>query len=169
MSRSTIRPPVLVLGIGDILLRDKGIGVRIIEALREFVLPDTIELVDGGTAGAGLLDVVSDRRKIVVIDAMDVDLEPGTILRLGLEDLAAPTSPVSLHEVGLVETFAMARRLGSAPQEVVVFGIAPKEIRPCDRLSDVLAARVPTIVRQVLAELLTSGHSASPEAPRDTR
>jgi hydrogenase maturation protease len=119
-----------------------------------YLLPDTIELLDGGTAGADLLDVISDRRKVIVIDAMDADLEPGSVLRLVLDDLAGGQSAaVSLHEIGLVETFAMARHLGSSPDEVVVIGIKPKEIRPSDQLSPELTACMPAIVKQVIAEL----------------
>jgi len=148
------RPPVLVLGIGNILLRDEGIGVHVVEALREYLLPESIELVDGGTTGADLLDVISDRRKVVVIDAMNADLEPGSLLRLSLDDLVAGQSAaVSLHEIGLVETFTMARHLRSAPDEVVVIGVKPKEIRPSTQLSPELAAIVPVIVKQVIAEL----------------
>ena len=148
------RPPVLVLGIGNILLRDEGIGVRVIEALREYLLPNTIELVDGGTAGADLLDVISDRHKVIVIDAVDADVEPGSTLRLSLDDLVAgQTAAVSLHEIGLVETFAMARHLGSAPGEVVIIGIQPKEIIASDQLSPEISACVPAIVKQVIEEL----------------
>lgn len=148
------RAPILVLGIGNILLRDEGIGVRVVEQLREYLLPDTIELVDGGTAGADLLDVISDRRKVIVIDAMDADVEPGSVLRLTPDDLAAGQSAaVSLHEIGLLQTFAMARHLGSAPGEVVIIGIQPKEIIASDQLSPELTACVPTIAKQVIEEL----------------
>lgn len=154
MSDHADRAPVLVLGIGNILLRDEGIGVRVVEALREYLLPDTIELVDGGTAGADLLDVISDRRKVIVIDAMDADVEPGSTLRLSLDDLVAgQTAAVSLHEIGLLEIFAMARHLGSAPHNVVIIGVKPKEIRPSDQLSPELDALLPLIVSQVIEEL----------------
>jgi hydrogenase maturation protease len=159
VSECVNRPQVLVLGIGNTLLRDEGVGVRVIEALCEYLLPDTIELVDGGTAGADLLDIISDRRKVIVVDAMDADLEPGSVLRLTLDDLVAGQTPaISLHEIGLLETFAMARHLGSAPQEVVIIGVKPKEIHPSDELSPELAACVPAIVKQVIAELPLCDH-----------
>ena len=63
------RAPILILGIGNILLRDEGVGVRVVEALRGRALPDTVELVDGGTGGADLLEVVADRRVVIVVDA----------------------------------------------------------------------------------------------------
>ncbi len=154
MSSPETRPPILILGIGNILLRDEGVGVRVIEAMGDMTLPPEVELVDGGTAGADLLDVIADRRKVIVIDAMNADVEPGTILRLGVEDLAAPASPdVSLHEIGLLESLSMARHLGCAPQEVVIFGVRPAEVRPGDTLSDSLVAALPRIIALINEEL----------------
>ena len=109
-------------------------------------------------AGADLLDVISDRQKVIVIDAMDADLEPGSVLRLTLDDLATARTPaVSLHEIGLIETFAMACHLGSAPQEVVIIGVKTKETHPSDQLSPELVACMPAIVKQVIAELPLCG------------
>ena len=148
------RAPILVLGIGNILLRDEGVGVRVIEAMQGMDLPPGVELVDGGTAGADLLDIIADRCKVIVIDAMDADLEPGTILRLGIDDLANPVDPgLSLHEIGLLETLAMTRHLGCAPGEVVVFGVKPAEVRPGDTLTPTMTAAVPRIVALVRREL----------------
>ena len=64
-------PPVLVLGIGNILLRDEGVGVRVIEALGSHKLPAGVERADGGTAGADLVDLLADRRKVIVVDAIE--------------------------------------------------------------------------------------------------
>jgi hydrogenase maturation protease len=154
MSSMENRAPTLVLGIGNILLRDEGVGVRVIEAMREMALPSWVELVDGGTAGADLLDIIADRRKVIVIDAMDADAEPGTILRLEIGDLAGPENPdVSLHEIGLLETLAMTRHLGCSPQEVVVFGVKPAEVCPGDTLTGSMVAALPRIVALVQNEL----------------
>jgi len=75
------RTPILVLGIGNILLRDEGIGVRVIEALGQQQLPAQVELVDGGTAGADLLDILSDRQVVIIVDAAVFDAPPGTLLK----------------------------------------------------------------------------------------
>jgi hydrogenase maturation protease len=154
MSSPENRAPILVLGIGNILLRDEGVGVRAIEAMRTLNLPPEVELVDGGTGGADLLDIVCDRRKVIVVDAMDAGATPGTILRLAVKDLADADRPgISLHEIGLLETLAMARHLASAPAEVCVFGIQPGEIGPGDTLTEVMLAAIPTVIEMVLAEL----------------
>jgi hydrogenase maturation protease len=144
---------VLILGVGNILLRDEGVGVRVVEAMQCADLPSEVEVFDGGTAGIDLLDVLADRRKVVVVDAMDGDVEPGTVMRLTPEDLL-PTSGqgVSLHEMSLMETLAVAQRMGIAPQEVVILGIKPQELGWGLELSPVVAGVVPRVVELAWAE-----------------
>jgi hydrogenase maturation protease len=145
--------PVLILGIGNILLRDEGIGVRVIEAMRDVPLPEGVEILDGGTSGADLIDEIADRRKLIVIDAVKTDVEPAAIFRFTDKDLLARTEgTVSLHEFGLVETLLAAKHLGCAPQEVVIYGIQPKEISSGLNLSAEIAAVVPEVIRLVLEE-----------------
>ena len=75
---------VLVLGIGNILLKDEGVGVRLIEAVdQEFVIPEGVELLDGGTAGIELLDHISQRELLVIVDAMRNGHPAGTVYRVG--------------------------------------------------------------------------------------
>ena len=153
--RTCARPcPVLVLGLGNILLRDEGVGVRVIEAMERLELPASVELFDGATAGLDLLDALAERRKVIVVDAIDGDCEPGTVLRLGPEDVL-PQGGVgaSLHEIGLMETLAAARELGIAPQEVVILGVKPKDVRYGLALSPEVGGLVTRIVDRVMAEL----------------
>ncbi len=146
--------PTLIMGIGNILLRDEGLGVRVVEAMQQFDLPDGVELVDAGTAGADLVEVIADRGKVIVIDAIEAGAEPGTIVRLAAEDLMPDDgASISLHQLGLVESLRMAQQLGCAPGEVVVFGVQPGEIRAGLELSPAVAAVVPAVVEAVLAEL----------------
>lgn len=154
MSESQGRRPVLVLGIGNILLHDEGVGVRVIEKMREMDLPDDVELVDGGTAGADLLDVLAERRKVIVIDAVQADCEPGTVLRLTADDLVRPDKVgMSLHELGLGEALTMTRQLGCEPKDVVVFGIKPKIIGCGLELSEVVTASVAKVIKLILGEI----------------
>lgn len=154
MSHPHGRRQILVLGIGNILLRDEGVGVRVIEQMQEMRLPDDVELVDGGTAGADLLDVLADRKKVIVIDAVQADCEPGTVLRFTADDLVRPDGVgVSLHELGLGEALTMTRQLGCAPENVVVFGIKPKATACGLELSDEIAALIPNVIKLVLEEI----------------
>jgi len=154
MSAACSRCPILVLGIGNILLRDEGVGVRAIEQMQKMHLPDDVELVDGGTAGADLLDVLSDRRKVIVIDAVQADCEPGTVLRFSADDLVHPDGVgMSLHELGLGEALTMTKQLGCAPEDVLVFGIRPKDIRCGLELSGEVEASVSKVIEFVLEEI----------------
>ncbi len=154
MSGSYEREPILVLGIGNILLRDEGIGVRVIEAMQKMHLPDNVELFDGGTTGVDLLDVLADRDKVIVIDAVQADCEPATVLRFTADDLVRPDrADISLHELGLGETVTMTRQLGCAPKDIVVLGIRTEQLGPGLELSDKIAKLVPKVVELVLTEI----------------
>jgi hydrogenase maturation protease len=146
--------PKLILGVGNILLRDEGVGVRVIERMRDLALPADVELADGGTSGADLVDVLADRERVVVVDAVAADAEPGTVLRFSGDELVGQSVvPISLHQFGLVDSLLMARQLGCAPKEVIVFGIKPKDISPGLELSDKIEALVPKVIELVLAEI----------------
>jgi len=166
--------PRLILGVGNILLRDEGVGVHVVQAIEaqvaagDLALPEGVEVVDGGTLGLDLVDLMENRRKVVVVDAVEADAAPATVLRFTAEDLArlrqgeAPlrrgearrqAADLSLHQVGLFEALAMARYLGRAPQEVIIFGIVPKDMSPGLELSAEVAAVVPEVIRRVLAEI----------------
>lgn len=154
--------PVLVLGIGNILLRDEGIGVRVVEVLRSQDLPGTVELADGGTGGANLIELLAGRSKVIVVDAMDAGAVPGTIRRLTPAELAPADRPhCSLHEFGLLETLHFAKHLGCAPAEVVIIGVQPATLEPGLGLSRELTAVVPRVVEAVYRELALSGPAAS--------
>ena len=152
--------PILVLGIGNILLKDEGVGVHAVRDLTARAergrpaLPDGVELYDGGTFGIDLLDTLANRRKVIVIDAVRADAAPGTVLRFTAADLAQrEEADLSLHQVGLCETLAMARQLGCAPEEVVIFGIVPATLEAGLEVSPQVAAVMPKVVELVLAEL----------------
>lgn len=152
--------PYLVLGIGNLLLKDEGVGVHVVQAIEaqvaagDLALPDGVEVCDGGTLGLDLVDLVENRRKVVVVDALDADAAPATVLRFTAEDLVRrQAADLSLHQVGLFEALALARYLSRAPQEVVIFGIVPKDMSPGLELSAEVAAVVPEVVKRVLAEI----------------
>lgn len=146
-------PPVLIVGIGNILLRDEGVGVRAIEAMRALTLPEGVEIVDGGTSGADLIDIIANRRKLIVIDAVDAVAQAGAVFRFQAGEWMEQGYPnLSLHQLGLVETLAMAALLGCAPEQVVIFGIKPKEVSPGLELSEEVRSRIPLLIELVLAE-----------------
>jgi hydrogenase maturation protease len=145
--------PILILGIGNILLKDEGVGVRVVEAMQQMELGPDIEAIDGGTGGADLLAIIANRRKLIVIDAADADVEPGTVLKLGADDLANQSKEsISLHEFGLAETLFAAAQLKCSPKEVVILGVKPFEVAYGTELTPPIAAIIPRVVNLALAE-----------------
>lgn len=148
------RAPTLVLGIGNILLADDGVGVRAIEALRRTAVPAGVDVVDGGTAGADLLDILAERQKVIVVDAVDVGAQPGTVVRLSPEDLGSVGDRgISLHEVGLAQALAMVELLGIGPRKAIILGVQVESISCGLHLSRPVAEAMSKIVGQVLREV----------------
>jgi hydrogenase maturation protease len=126
------RAPVLVLGLGNPLLGDDGAGLRILEELSRDAgrWREAVELVDGGTQGLALLGWLSRRPAVVVLDAIALGAEPGSVHVLREADLARLHASRSgtAHESSALELLATARLLGEAPGEVVVVGVEPGEV-----------------------------------------
>jgi hydrogenase maturation protease len=146
------RQEVLLLGIGNLLLGDDGVGVHAVRRLAEQELPPGVEMLDGGTSGADLIDHLEGRSKVVVIDAAAGDEPPGTIYRCEASDLLGTERALSLHEFGLVDSLRMAAQLGCAPRRVVVFGVQPAVLAPGMDLSPAVAAALPRVLELALAE-----------------
>jgi hydrogenase maturation protease len=141
-----------VVGVGNVLLQDEGIGVHVIRSLREMTLPN-VELVDGGTS-PDVLTCLEATDRLIIVDAAETGGPPGSIYRLRPEDLAGNTSDFSLHELGVPESLQMMQLMGNYPGEVIIIGIQPKEISWGMELTPELAARLPeivTVVREVIS------------------
>jgi hydrogenase maturation protease len=146
-------PPILVLGVGNLLLGDEGVGVHVVQALRSHEIPANIELMDAGTGSLELLGLMADRNKVIIIDAVEGGGGPGAIYRFTPADISEEAhNPLSLHQVSLLDTLAMAEVAGCAPKEVIIFGIEPKNIGWRTELSPEVAAAVPKVIGLVLVE-----------------
>ena len=136
----------LILGIGNLLLSDEGVGVHAVRKLAERELPAGVDVLDGGTSGADLIDSLADRPRIVVIDAASGDGPPGTIYRCEARDLMEQEHALSLHEFGLVDSLRMAEQLGCAPRRVIVLGVQPATLAPGMELSPAVASVLPNVI-----------------------
>ena len=155
-----VRPSTLVLGVGNILLRDEGVGVHVVEALKGQDSPPDVEVLDGGTASLELLNIMANRDRVIVIDAVEGGGEPGTIYRFTTDDIRYHSVTfTSLHQISLLETLTDARYLGIAPKTVIVLGVEPKGLSWGLDMTAEVAAVVPRVVELVLAELGGSGLS----------
>lgn len=154
----------LVLGIGNVLLRDEGVGVvvaRRIEAAREsgdMVIPPDTRVVDGGTLGLDLLPMIEDADQVVMIDAVDLGQAPGTVSVLRDETVqAALSGHVSPHQIGVGDLVAAARLMGIMPPRLTLVGIQPGEIAIGLELTEPVAAAVDVAIDLVRRELAPAG------------
>lgn len=143
-----------VIGLGNILLSDEGIGVHVVSALAVRTDFPGIEFVDGGVAGAALLHHMEGAPRVVVVDAVNAPLPPGTVVRLSPGDLGRAGGPAaSLHDVTLADAIDMMRLRGTLPQ-IRIVGIVPADVETWRiGLSDPLAAAFDGIVEKVAAEI----------------
>ena len=143
---------VLILGIGNLLLSDEGVGVHAIHCLAKRELPPGVDILDGGTSGTDLVDHLEGRTRVIVIDAAAGDGPPGTVYRCEARDLLEQEGSLSLHEFGLADSLHMAEQLGCAPQRVIVLGVQPATMEPGLELSPEVAAALPGLIKLALAE-----------------
>jgi hydrogenase maturation protease len=148
-----ITPRIVVIGVGNLLMKDEGVGIHAIQALQEIDLPPDVKLVDGGTSP----DLISYTRagdKIIIIDAARAGSKPGAIYRFRPEDIAAGKGAlISTHEMGVVENLNLMDLSGNAPAEVIIIGIEPAEIDWGTELSPLLQKKMPAIISVVLKEI----------------
>jgi hydrogenase maturation protease len=147
------------MGVGNPMMRDEGAGPRTVEIImRSFDFPDNVEVVDCGTMGYTILDVLRDVDQLIVIDALrDPDLEPGTVVRLEPSDFASSQVMHSLHDIRLPEVLQAAALIGRAPNTVAI-GIQIESIEEWVlELSKPVEEALPVAVAAVLEELSALG------------
>ena len=143
---------ILVVGMGNLIYRDEGIGVHIIREMEKMKLPSHIELLDIGTSTMDLISYMKEVKKLIVIDAMRAGGKPGTIYKCKPEDLLPKDEgPISLHEIGLLETLNMTKKLGMEIETVIV-GVEPEIIDWGTELTKAVKNKIPLIIKAVLKE-----------------
>ena len=143
----------IIIGIGNLILRDEGVGVHAVRELEKRDLPAHVKVIDGGTYLMDLLNVIQEAERIIVIDALQGGGAPGTVYRVTPEDLMAETErTLSLHQVGLLEVLGVVRQLGGEPHAVII-GVEPKEISWGMELTSEVEAKLPRVIDAVFEEL----------------
>jgi hydrogenase maturation protease len=146
-------PRIVVIGVGNLLLKDEGVGIHAVKSLQEIDLPPGIRLIDGGTS-PDLIAFTRAGDKLIIVDAAKAGGEPGAIYRFRPEDLADEKGILtSAHELGVSENLRLMSLTGNEPGETVIIGIEPKEIDWGTELSAVLQQKLPEIVRVILKEM----------------
>jgi len=145
---------IRIIGVGNPLMGDDGVGIAVVERLQQETLPAGVEVVDGGTGGLTLLDLMAGADRVILVDAVETGRPPGTVIRLAGADLMLPEQApaFSLHETALPSVFALGRELGVLPRSLVLFGVQPASVERRMGLSPAVAAAVAEVAGRVLAE-----------------
>lgn len=149
----------VVLGIGNTILSDEGIGVRAAEALREhYELPGNVEVIDGGTAGMELLGPLTGTDLLVVLDAVKAGRPPGTLVRMSGRDVPVFfRAKLSPHQVSLCDVLAGLEFSADLPKEIVLIGVEPASLELGLELTPTVAAKIPQVLGMAVAELAARG------------
>jgi hydrogenase maturation protease len=158
--------PTLVVGLGNPLMTDDGIGLAALERLRAAWSPGPesgVELVDGGTWGLFLLPEIERAGAVVFLDAIRTGTAPGTVVELEKEAIPGVLGGASLsvHQIGLRDLIALATIRGTLPERTVAIGIEPRRIEMGDRISSVAEAALDSVVERTLARLASWGIDTS--------
>lgn len=147
------RPRIMVMGVGNILLSDEGLGVHFLKELNNSI-PDNVELLEGGTAGLELVHLIQEVDFLIIVDAINAKSEAGAVFRFQPEDIKVfpERYEVSFHQVGIMEVLAMAEILGNAPQ-TLIYGVQPKSLDWGLELSSEVTLIFPKLKELVLQEL----------------
>lgn len=156
---------ILVLGIGNLLLGDEAVGVRIVEALEQrYRLPAHVEVLDGGTSGMELMEIMAHRDHLIVADAVLTGAAPGSVAVLYDEEIPAMfTRKVSPHQLGLSDVLMALRLTDEFPRRLTLVGVVPESLEPGICLTDVVSRAIEPALAEVLLALQESGVVAQPK------
>ncbi|MBE0686277.1 MAG: HyaD/HybD family hydrogenase maturation endopeptidase [Anaerolineaceae bacterium] len=146
----------LILGVGNYILSDDGLSVHVLERLQaDNLIPDDIQMIDGGTCGLDLLQYLEGVSNLIIIDAIKTrDGEPGSIIRLDGDQIPAYLSlKISPHDIGLPDLLATAKLRDLYPENIVAFGIQPASLELGVELSPEVAANVDTLIELIQKEV----------------
>ena len=146
---------IAVLGIGNLIMQDEGVGIHVIRKLEtEYIFQPDIELIDGGTSGSELYGFFEDNDKMIIVDAVNFDEEPGFIGTIEKDDiLKRLNTKLSMHNLGLTDVLSHVKLLDIEPSEIFLVGIQPAVIELHDELSDIISKRVDRILEVVCMKL----------------
>ena len=152
-------PSILVLGIGNILFSDEGVGIRVIEAIQErYVLPPHVSVMDGGTLGIHLLGTISHVDYLIVVDVIRNEGQPGSLYRLAGEEIPKRIfAKNSLHDVDFLEALTLCEALNGVPKTVII-GVEPADIETVAiTVTPLIQTKIDPLIEMVLTELESLG------------
>ncbi len=150
----------LVLGVGNTLMGDEGVGVHVIERLLAgYKIPEEVQVLDGGVLGMDLLYYLEGIENLLLVDAVEAHKEPGTIIRLENDEVPAFLSlKISPHQVGVPDMLAVAKIKDVYPKRLVLWGIQPEFLSMGLDLSPLISSKVDFLVEKLVEQLTGWGH-----------
>lgn len=144
--------PITVLGVGNVILRDEGFGVRVMEYLdKNYEFDDSVQLIDGGTLGIELTKFITGTKKLLIIDSVNSGGEKGKVFHFINDDVIAHfEDKISAHEVGVKDVLALLKVTGKYPEEVVVIGAEPYDLNAGVGLSENMQKLLPKVAEDAL-------------------
>lgn len=146
---------VTIVGVGNVLLQDEGVGVHAIEKLRaRYKFPENVEIIDGGTMGLDLLPFVENTDKLLLIDAVDLKEKPGTIGIIEDKDIPAVIkTKISPHQIGLNDLLSVMKLLENEPENITVIGMQPGNIQTGTELSTQVRQNLDNLISAIIEKL----------------
>ncbi|PMP93678.1 MAG: HyaD/HybD family hydrogenase maturation endopeptidase [Thermodesulfobacterium geofontis] len=160
---------IVVLGIGNILLSDEGVGVKVVQDLEsQYAFPENVELVDGGVGSFSLLPYIESAKKLLVIDAISGGKPPGTIYKFKDEEIPYQViEKLSTHELNFSDILNLAKLRGKYPEELVIIGIEPQSLELKVGLTDTVKQNYKKLLNEVLDQLKEWGIEVSLKQTKD--
>jgi hydrogenase maturation protease len=151
----TVSPKkIVILGVGNILLSDEGVGVHVANELMKLDLPPGVTVVEGGTDGFRLIDIIAEADRLIVIDAVKGGAVPGSIYRFNIDEVkdCPPGFKTSVHQIGILEVINLSSLIGKTPNTTVI-GVEPKSLGMGMELSPEIKAKIPRIIELIKEEV----------------
>jgi hydrogenase maturation protease len=156
MTNQSSEKNIVVIGLGNPLMSDEGIGVHVIRKLSEHQdkFP-SVEFIDAGTGGINILHLIANRKKAVIIDCAKMGKKPGTIKQFEPADVktAKKMTHFSLHEADILRIIDLSKLLGECPEQIAIFGIEPESLKLGQKLSQTLAGKMDAYLAGIRKEL----------------
>jgi hydrogenase maturation protease len=146
---------ISIIGLGNILLRDEGVGVHVVHAIKErFTFSPPVELIDGGTMGLDLLPFLENYEKILIVDAVDFGKEPGYIEEIEDDYIPSVLLPkLSVHHIGLCDVLFAAKLMDIKPEKVCLIGVQPESIDVGLEMTEPIKATLEALTGLIIEKL----------------
>ena len=150
-----IKPQILVLGLGNILLKDDGFGVHLINQLDRDKIEGDVEILEGGTLGFNLLDELTDRELVIAVDAVKGDQKPGTIYKFNYNDIKNyyKDKSMSMHQLDFIKALEIGEFLDKKLPRIIIYGVQPESICVDMELSDVVKSKINVVTDHIYSEI----------------